>query len=571
MASPSKANTGMIKLSQILESIKDKRQNTPVITKWADLPQGELISAPGGMIPMTDEWRQHIAVLKNEDGVHLIVDSQYYGRPQMFELIRRINSIVGGDKVNVLHVAHGLIEVAYLQEKERETRDSVQHDLSDVEQFVAEMIEQAAAMKSSDIHIEARSTKANVFFRVNGRRILWREIGFFLAYSVGQVLYVHADAGSKEVSWNPEAVMDGAINWKLQNGSQYQLRFSSSPIHPSGGFHIVIRMLCMDVKGVKLAELGYSDAQMRLFDIMTSGASGILLLCGPTNSGKSTTMQALMQNIYARRGDTIKMITVEDPVEYIIPGACQIPVARNKKMVIDERSGSAFTTFLRGTLRQDPDVVMVGEIRDFDSASVVKDLVLAGRKIIATLHTYSALWAWVRLREIGVPWEILTMPGFISGVVYQRLVPVLCPDCSIPILQAQERIDQETLFRAQQVIDLANDNVRVIGDGCSRCNMTGIIGRTVCAEFVLPDSNLLRMLSRNDFIDAMNYWKASRIGATSGQMGVTALAHAIYKMKKGILSPIDIEEQIGLLTTDIINADNIITAEEVDYTAGVMR
>lgn len=536
-----------------------------VITSINEVPPGELLTRPGGSLPITDEWRQNMAVIALEEGSHLLlVADRHYGRPQMFEMIRRIKQArLANPRIG--QATSEVIAMLYQQSVEEEVK--FEGGASNIETLVAEMVEAAAATKASDIHIEARAKRALVYFRVNGRRQLWQEWSFETAFSVAQVLYVHADAASKDVSWNPDQVMDSAIEWTLADGRPYQLRFSSAPIYPAGSFHVVIRLLSMEAKGVQLEQLGYSDRQIQMLDVMITGASGIVLLCGPTNSGKSTTMQALMGRIYQRRGDTIKMITVEDPVEYVIPGACQISVGRKRKTVIDEHSGSAFTTFLRGTLRQDPDVVMVGEIRDHQSAAVVKDLVLAGRKILATLHTYSALWAYVRLREIGVPWEILTMPGFVAGIVYQRLVPLLCPHCSIPIVDGgDKRIPSEVLFRVQQVADLANDDVRVRGDGCAHCNNTGVVGRTVVAEMVLPDHNLLRLLNANDFIGAQKYWRDANVGGFDE--GVTALAHGISKMRAGLLSPLDVEDQVGLLTADIVSADTMIASSELSLLAG---
>lgn len=213
-----------------------------------------------------------------------------------------------------------------------------------------------------------------------------------------------------------------------------------------------------------------------------------------------------MRTVFSRRGSSIKVITVEDPVEYVIPGACQIGVS--KKRGASNADAAPFATFLKGTLRQDPDVVMVGEIRDSDSASVVKDLVLAGRKLLTTLHAYSALWAFLELKEIGVPRSLLTMPGFISGIVYQRLVPVLCQHCSLPITSpdAKGRIPAD-VFNRTHVADLGAHNVRVRGDGCDHCKHTGISGRTLVAEFVVPDQKLLKLIADEDNIAAYEYWK----------------------------------------------------------------
>ncbi|MBI1891894.1 MAG: Flp pilus assembly complex ATPase component TadA [Burkholderiales bacterium] len=537
-----------------------------VIDSYRDIPQGILLSRVDGEFPMSDEWRQMFAVLRSVDIHYLVVATTFFGSAHMFELRRRMQE-AGLDNIQILHTTPDVVQLLY-HEAANNNRNSKDGEYTDIEALAAEIISAAAAQGASDIHIESRDHRANVFFRVNGTRRFHRDLTAANAHSLGVVLYsVHADAGSKEVSWDPNQVMDGALEWVTVTGATYQLRFSSAPIYPTGGFHIVIRLLSMEATGLDIDKLGYSSEQKSMLDIMSSGSSGMVILCGPTNSGKSTTLQALMGRIYQRRGDTIKMITVEDPVEYVIPGACQISVARKRKTLVDHNTGSAFTTFLRGTLRQDPDVVMVGEIRDHDSASVVKDLVLAGRKLLATLHTYSALGAYIRLREIGVPWEVLTMPGFVAGVVYQRLVPLICPECSIPLVGGgAARIPRETLFRVQQVSDLTSDNVRVKGDGCPHCSHTGYSGRTVCAEFVLPDRILLRHLTENNFLEAERYWRKSGVGAIDG--GVTALAHGIHKMRHGLVSPMDIEDQIGLLTADMVVEDSIISNNDVNTLSG---
>ncbi|CAN5766585.1 ATPase, T2SS/T4P/T4SS family [soil metagenome] len=546
-------------------SVADNPPAKSVIDSYRDLPKGVLLSCVGGEFAMTDEWREMFAVLRTGNIHYLIVASTFFGSAHMFELRRRMQA-AALDNIQILHANQDVVQLMY-HESANSTR-AKDGELTDIETLAADIISAAATQGASDIHIETRGSRANVFFRINGTRIFHRDLTSVNAHSLGVVLYsVHADAGSKEVSWDPNQVMDGALEWVANNGRTYQLRFSSAPIYPTGGFHIVIRILSMEATGLDIDSLGYSVEQKAMLDIMTSGSSGMVILCGPTNSGKSTTLQAIMARIYARRGDTIKMISVEDPVEYIIPGACQISVARKRKTLVDHNTGSVFTTFLRGTLRQDPDVVMVGEIRDHDSASVVKDLVLAGRKLLATLHTYSALGVYIRLREIGVPWEVLTMPGFVAGIVYQRLVPLICPDCSLPLVGAgAARVPREILHRVQQVADLATDNVRVKGDGCPHCAQTGYSGRTVCAEFVLPDRILLKYMAASNFLEADLYWRKSGVGAIDG--GVTALAHGTHKMRKGLVSPLDLEDQIGLLTADIILEDGIVSSSDVTGHAG---
>lgn len=541
-----------------------------LISNLQAAPAGVLISHQGGEFALPDDRRQQFAVIKHGPArCSLLVTREVFGSASMFDIKRRLHE-KKYTHVVIAKATNDVIQILYERNTE-EGRGSVatMGDRTRVEDLIAELIDAAHAEQASDIHIETRGAQADIFFRVNGSRRFYQNVSHDTAKSIGVVLYsVYADASSKDVGWDPQQVMDGAVEWSTASGQQLQLRFSSSPIYPSSNFHIVIRILSMDASGLGIGDLGYEDHHLQLLDIMISGSSGMVILCGPTNSGKSTTTQAMMSRLHNQRGDTIKMITVEDPVEYRIPGACQISVARKSKLQKDSHTGSVFTTFLRGTLRQDPDVVMLGEVRDHDSAVVLKDLVLAGRKLVATLHTYSALWSYVRLRELGVPWEILTMPGFISGIVYQRLVPVLCQECSIPLVGGgAARLPKEVLYRVQQVSDLTDDKVRVKGDGCEKCKFTGVSGRTVCAEFVLPDRGLLRHLAAENFLEAESYWRKSGLGAV-GQNGVTALAHGILKMRRGLVDPVDIEHQIALLTSDMVQDDVSFSNSEINALSG---
>jgi general secretion pathway protein E len=517
-----------------------------VLQDFSRLPQGEVISAIGGDLPMSVERRSHMAVfLTAPRQATLLVTPDFFGKSAMLDT--RQTLIRQGTHVEVKLATSDVIRHSY---QKGEIKASKESGPTYIEDTISEIVGLAVQKGASDIHIETRETYADVLFRVNGIREMVRNITTENAESIAQVLYsVHADAGGKDVSWSKDSLRDGVIEWPLANGKKVQMRFSSAPIFPFGNFHIVIRLLNMEFSGIELDDLGYEEDQRAMIDVFLAGMSGMVIMCGPTNSGKSTTLQAMMKRLYELRGESIKMITVEDPVEYVIPGACQIPVARNKKNANEGVNEPAYAMFLKGALRQDPDTVMVGEIRDKDSAIAVKDLVLAGRKVLTTLHTYSALWSFVRLKEIGVPMELLTIPGFISGIVYQRLVPLVCPHCSIPLSEGAHRLPPATLHRLQQVSDFANDPIRLKGDGCEHCERTGVSGRTIVAEFLVPDRVFFGLMAKGEFQAAEQHWLNLRLLATKD--GVTVLAHALHKMKKGLIDPVDVENYVALLTQDL--------------------
>jgi general secretion pathway protein E len=334
-----------------------------------------------------------------------------------------------------------------------------------------------------------------------------------------------------------------------------QLRFNTAPIYPAPNVQCTMRLLRMDGEqsAKPMEEVGYTPEMVAQIEEMLVGSTGLVLLVGPTNSGKSTSLQSFINRIYARRGADIKVVTIEDPVEYILERACQMGVPRGKQTT--DQIAAIYKTLLGSTLRQDPDVALVGEIRTNEQAEPVKDMVLAGRKILSTLHAYEAMAAFPRLAEIGVPPSLLTREGFVSGVIYQRLVPVLCPHCSeslTPEMVDSGRIRQSTYDRVAGAAEFGpggKHDVRLRSiTGCKDCNFTGITGRTPCAELLLPDATFLRHIRNGDELSAKNYWH--RTGINTDGAGVRAIAHAIAKMRRGLVDPNDIEVQIGPIEID---------------------
>jgi general secretion pathway protein E len=434
---------------------------------------------------------------------------------------------------------------------------------SEIERTAFGLVEAAALQDASDIHLETRGPVARVFFRIHGERFEQPNLATATAMAILRVLYnVHADRQNTGTNWDPYAVQDTAVEHQLQSGQRVQLRFNSAPIYPAPNVQGTLRLLRMDGNAAirDLDAAGYSPEMVRAIDDMLIGSSGLVLLVGPTNSGKSTSLQAFVQRIYQRRGPQIKVVTIEDPVEYVIGRACQMGIPRGK--LAPEAIARIYRELLGSTLRQDPDVALVGEIRSREQAEPVRDLVLAGRKILSTLHAYEALAVFPRLREIGVPDSLLTRPGFISGVIYQRLVPLLCPHCAIAAEAAatQGTLAADTWQRLLQAIGHgSSQDVRCRSrSGCSECNFTGIVGRTPCAELLVPDEAFLRLMRAGDETAARRHWH--RTGIDTGGAGVRALAHALAKMRQGLIDPADVEIQVGKLQPPQPGAD----WEEVD-------
>ncbi len=517
-----------------------------VVVDMTDLPLGRYLpfaEFPGKGLPASYEAGFALLVTGEASILILRTREQVASRIE-FEIGARCAE-AGFERRERLAVSHEILKA--LHGSFHAEHDQLGIERSEVERCAFDLIAAAVQTGASDIHVETRGAIARVFFRIHGERFEQPNLATPTAMSILRVLYnVHADRQNSGTNWDPNAVQDTAVEHVLATGARVQLRFNSAPIYPAPNIQCTLRVLRMDgdMAARELDAVGYTPQMVRAIDDMLIGSTGLVLLVGPTNSGKSTSLQSFIQRIYQRRGASIKVVTIEDPVEYLIARACQMGVPRGK--LAPHEIARIYRELLGSTLRQDPDVALVGEIRSSEQAEPVKDLVLAGRKILSTLHAYEALAVFPRLREIGVPMSLLARPGFISGVIYQRLVPLLCPDCALP---AREAVQRGSLLAAtwDRVLNVVHDGGEQVRGrnrrGCPHCNFTGIVGRTPCAELLVPDEEFLRLLREDDEPGARTHWH--RTGINTDGAGVRVMAHAISKLRRGLVDPTDVEVQIG--------------------------
>jgi len=556
-----------------------------IITDITHLPVGQYLSFEAAQLPQS--FAKHFALLLSSMGAHestqmqtglgveqardllLMVDEAQFASHEYFDLIHRLDPardqlargesslestsshvVTGLRVVQILKVTHEIIKSIHAANVTL-TNWVETH----VETSAWALIDRAIDQRASDLHIETRGAYAQVYFRIDGERRSQPSISSRSAMDMCNVLYgVHADADNKGVTWDEKTVKDAVIEHRSAFGKHVQLRLSSAPIHPSGNFHVVIRLLVMDTHTLKpLAEMGYSDQQLELIEDMLIGSHGVVFVVGPTNSGKSTSLQSLIAHIFEQKGRDIKVITVEKPVEYLIASACQMGVPESRRDLMNQQTGSHYSAFVAATLRQDPDVVMLGEVNDADSANNISQLVLSGRKTLATLHVYEAFGVFARLSELGVPKSVLFMKRFISGIVFQRLVPLLCAKCALSLEDtgSKERIGPQLLRRVLALSGEDSARVRLRGKGCEACAGTGLVGRTLCAEILVPDDSFLSLMNAGLEDQAREHWVHA--GASlNAQLGGTAMAHAIQKMRLGLLDPRDIERWLGRIELELI-------------------
>lgn len=511
-----------------------------------------LLTHADGKIPMPNAQRVGIAALQVGESRALLVATAEGGRsPFRTELEVRLRKSSYEIKLGLttLGVIRSLYE-SFGSSKDRST--AAAGEISDDAGLKAEfnhLIEQAVSLDASDIHIERRPRGAVVKMRRHGELVkVVSDWSSRHAEDMCRSIYNSvADSGSKSLSFDPRGFQQAAINTDV-NHVAYRIRYQAAPVFPEGS-DTVLRVLPTgrNMKAVPLEHLGYHPWHAKALRAMLTRASGIIFVSGTTGSGKTTTINNLML-LRLKDNPGKKALSIEDPPEYVMPGVSQIPVPR-----LDGKEGNPFIGAMRAVMRMDPDLIMVGEVRDIESARLVVSMVQSGHQVMSTIHTPSARSVPARLYDMGVERSVLASDDFFAGLIYQKLLPLLCSKCALPLQRALQAsaIDSELLDRLRALDGLAEsdlDAMRVRGGGCAHCNGYGIVGRTVCAELIVPDFEMLRYFRTADDVALYRYWRSRKGDGEESLEGWTAFDHAVLKMKKGIVSPESVEGAFGYLT-----------------------
>lgn len=349
------------------------------------------------------------------------------------------------------------------------------------------LIAKAAATGASDIHIEPGENNACVRMRIDGVLYKEAEMNKTLMQAVVSRIKVLAgmDIAEKRLP------QDGSIKLEL-DGRNIDLRISSLPTIL--GEKIVIRILDREKFALNLDELNFTPENLALYRRLYNYGSGIVLLTGPTGSGKTTTLYATLAELNSSERN---IVTIEDPVEYRINGISQVAV--------NEKAGLTFASGLRSILRQDPDIIMLGEIRSLDTAATAIRAALTGHLVFSTLHTNNAAGAAVRLVDMGI--EPFLVASALRGVVAQRLVRRICPHCkTVYAANAEEK--------AYLNINSGDSLTLYKGSGCEKCRGTGYLGRMALQE-VMPVVPELKKFILSKAQEETLFAEAEKFGAVS--------------------------------------------------------
>ncbi|WP_455209884.1 GspE/PulE family protein [Kaarinaea lacus] len=401
-----------------------------------------------------------LAVATNAD-IQKAIDKHYGKRDddEVFETLETIDS-----------AAEDAEEFSLIKEAEKLSKERP------IVRMVQNTLMEAVRSKASDIHIRPSEKDVDLIFRIDGSLINIRRFSKNIHAAVVSRIKIigRMDISERRIPQDGRAIV-------MVNNHKVDLRISVMPT--VNGESVVIRLLDTMVGLKSLDQLGFDERNNKLLKDMISKSYGVLLVTGPTGSGKSTTLYAAIEHI---RKTNVNIITAEDPVEYQIAGI--------EQMQVNHKVGYTFARILRNILRHDPDVIMVGEIRDEETAKIAIESALTGHLVLSTLHTNSATVTLTRLLEMGVQPYLIN--DTLLGILAQRLVKTNCPLC----------LEEETVDEAvYEALNISPDEKFYKGKGCEKCRNTGYQGRMAVYELLMMSPELRKMVSNGvgaDFIEA---------------------------------------------------------------------
>ncbi|MBO5696396.1 MAG: Flp pilus assembly complex ATPase component TadA, partial [Alphaproteobacteria bacterium] len=403
-----------------------------------------------------------------------------------------------------------------------------------------DIIARAASQKVSDVHVEV-ADQTTIYFRIDGSMQPVLEYNSSWGESFVRAAFASADISNANYAQNEyqSAQKDGRTPLRgtkdlyLPSGI-LSVRMQFNPI-AFGSRYMVMRLLYDNPsEGIK-TEQEFGPYEQRLLARMRSFPTGLVIVAGPTSSGKSTTLVRNMSMMLKERNYEINMITVENPVEQRIYGARQMPVVNTTN---EEQREEKYTEALAAALRADPDTLMVGEIRTLAAAQLTVRGALSGHNVWTTLHANSALAALTRLLDLGIEPFKLKEETLMRGLVSMRLFKKLCPHCREKLIDNPHRSAYHRVYDAFG--DIGLNQVFVRGAGCPHCKGTGTFGRVKAGEIIITNSEFLRLALSGNTDGAVKYWLEEMDGRTLKE-AATSL------MLQGIIGVDELERWVGQL------------------------
>ncbi len=447
-------------------------------------------------IPEAVARSQKAMVFKEEKGILYLATTN----PDNYEFVKHLEKITG-KKIEVYYTTSFAVEMALrryrgdLQREARKLIQGVKKDPARAEEMVVKLVEllfeHAYTNIASDIHIEPLADFSIVRFRVDGT--------LFKVLDFPKTLHDRVVARIKILSRlrtdEREAPQDGRFDYQVSRGGEVEVRVSIMPT--TEGENAVMRLLMQQGKKFSLDNLGLLESDFKKLQKNVKKPWGMIIVVGPTGSGKTTTLYAVLQML---NEPAVNIMTIEDPVEYNVDGVQQTQINLKKKLT--------FATGLRNVVRQDPDVIMVGEIRDEETVAMAVDAAMTGHLVLSTMHANDAATTFPRLLEMGV--EPFLIASAVNVAIAQRLVRTICGNCKESYFLSKEEVEslsEEKRLEEMIRIISGKDSIAKIrffrGKGCDLCGNTGYEGRTSIFEILEVNEELRKLIIEKSSADSM--------------------------------------------------------------------
>ena len=528
-----------------------------------------VLTSQNAKYELTQDLRSKMVLLG--DGTLLIDENYRHDLHVLMKIAYFKNIILDGEHITnkdkIKYVTPGDIRSYYADN----SRLTILQDANYVQKRIIDLIAVAYAEKVTDIHIELRAPSTYIQFRKLGSLKIYQQLTYEDGNALCTTLY-NSMTLSSGTSYNPRTQQDANMRTEFLPTGLAGIRIATGPTQ-GGNCFIVLRLLPIG-QNMELSVLGYANSHMKALEYCNSAhGGGITFICGPTGSGKSTTLQLLAKRTLKKAKGQINFLTIEDPVEYPI-----VVEETVEQMVVDPETNKSELKKVKVTyaarqvaipssddaelkkiryretvvaaMRQDPDIIMIGEVRDSATAEAAITASNTGHPVISTVHARNAQMIIDRLITIGADRNLLLSPDMLTGLFAQHLVPELCPKCKLKLVDNLDKIENDLLERLQDVYDghgdlegiyIKNDSLDVkctyYDAKYDRVCFNGYIGRFVIAEAILPDEQYLQYMRDNQMYQAYRYW-------IEHLKGYTMMTHGLAKVKHGLLDPSDLESKL---------------------------
>lgn len=510
-------------------SNEDKHDNLKQLEQYASATKTKVISSPTDIDTKDRVMDEMFSWCKEQANIVVLKSATILSSEPTSRTVQNCKSLLLSKGIHPGQVFAATSAVLNLllasgeqQDIERKHKGETSVSFSDQQKHLRELVFEAVRQNVSDIHIQVRQGYSKIRMRQNGELNLYAEWSEKLGREIASVAF-NKETDHATSYFNPLVPQDASMPLKMQ-GRDIRLRLASVPAH--GGFDMVMRILATGDESTKsLIELGYTDKQIDIIKMAMKLPFGAIIVAGPTGSGKTTTLATCMEMVDERQ----KLYSIEDPVEKVVETATQVPVNT-------EKEDRTFASMGRAALRMDPDVIILGEMRDEDTAHVMVRASITGHLVLTTLHTNRATAIVTRLVDMGISPVLLSDSSVLRCLMCQRLIAKVCPSCCIPLRKSPKHQANMADWEAVLGKDIL-DRAKARGPGCEECHRTGVGGRVVVAEVIWVDEEGRSYIQKCDTLNWEKYLKAN------GWMDFHD--RAIDLIQSGICDPFDAEKVVG--------------------------